>query len=92
MTSDTATTGALKQDIRRKIVDIARRAGADASGLHDDDVIPQVSGLDSAGIMELLVWFETHCDLTIDPSDITVENLGTVDAMAAYAERHGQRG
>jgi acyl carrier protein len=91
MTPDLAIAAQLKQDIRAKVVEIAARDGADATRLNDDDLIPQTGMLDSAGIMELIVWYETWFDLAIDPAELTIENFGSIDAMAAYAQRHGRR-
>jgi acyl carrier protein len=91
MTPDLAIAAQLKQDIRAKVVEIAARDGADATRLNDDDLIPQTGMLDSAGIMELIVWYETWFDLAIDPAELTIANFGSIDAMAAYAQRHGRR-
>jgi acyl carrier protein len=77
-------TGELKSEIRAKVIELARSRGIDASHLKDDDVIPQSGALDSAGILELIVWCETRFDVTLDDGDITLDNFGTIDAMAAY--------
>jgi len=37
--------------------------------------------------MELIIWFETRFGVTIDQSDLTLENFGTIDAMASYLQR-----
>jgi acyl carrier protein len=82
-----------KQAIRAKIIDLARQLGKDARRIKDDDVIPSTGLLDSAGLMELVMWFETENDLSIEQDQITMENFGTIDAMASYVDRHsGQSG
>jgi acyl carrier protein len=73
--------------IHAKIVEIARQLGNDASKLRFDEEIPASGLLDSAGLMELMMWFETAYDLTIDQDDLTIANFGTIDAMVAYLMR-----
>jgi acyl carrier protein len=85
MSQSTATT-AVKDTIRAKVADLARQRGLDAAGLRDDEVIPETGLLDSAGIMELLLWYESVFDVEIDDADITLENFGTVERMAAYRD------
>jgi D-alanine--poly(phosphoribitol) ligase subunit 2 len=77
-----------KQEIRAKIVDLARELGNDARRIKDDEVIPATGLLDSAALMELVIWFETKNSLSIEENEITIENFGTIDAMAASLERH----
>jgi len=48
----------MRDEIRRKVLDLARRRGVKAATLADDEVIPETGLLDSAGIMELIVWLE----------------------------------
>jgi D-alanine--poly(phosphoribitol) ligase subunit 2 len=82
-----------KQAIRAKIVELARQLGKDARRIKDDDVIPATGLLDSAGLMELVMWVEMENGLSIEQDQITMENFGTIDAMASYVERHsGQSG
>jgi D-alanine--poly(phosphoribitol) ligase subunit 2 len=76
-----------KRTIHKRIVDLADRRRIDARNLKDTDVIPETGVLDSAGIMELIIWFETTFDVTIDQADLTLENFGTIDAMASYLQR-----
>jgi D-alanine--poly(phosphoribitol) ligase subunit 2 len=73
--------------IHARIVEIARQLGNDASQLRFDEEIPASGFLDSAGLMELMMWFETAYDLTIDQDDLTIANFGTIDAMVAYLQR-----
>jgi acyl carrier protein len=81
----------LKQTIRAKVVELASELGNDARGIKDDDVIPATGFLDSAALMALVIWLEGECDLSIDENDITLENFGTIDAMAAYVDRHAAK-
>jgi D-alanine--poly(phosphoribitol) ligase subunit 2 len=74
--------------IHAQIVEIARQLGNDARKLRFDEEIPASGLLDSAGLMELMMWFETAYDLTIDQDDLTIANFGTIDAMVAYLMRN----
>lgn len=83
----------MKQAIRAKIVELARQLGKDARRIKDDEMIPSTGLLDSAGLMELVMWFEMESGLSIEQDEITMENFGTIDAMANYAvRRSGQAG
>jgi acyl carrier protein len=75
------------REIHAKVEELARARGIRVTGFGDDEVIPETNLLDSAGIMELIVWYETRFDVAIDQADLTIENFGTVNAMVAYLGR-----
>ena len=77
----------LKPKIRAKIIELARSLGHDARALKDDQEIPGSGLLDSPALMELIIWFEGESGAEIDQDQLTLENFGTVDAMAAYAQK-----
>jgi acyl carrier protein len=76
-----------KRAIREKVVQLARRRGVDATNVKDSELIPESGALDSVGILELIMWAEMTFGVTIPQSDLTVENVGTIDAMATYLQR-----
>jgi acyl carrier protein len=78
----------VKSSIHNKVVEIAKGLGKDARKLGSDEVIPSTGLLDSAGLMELMMWFEVTYSLTIDQADMTIDNLGSIDSMAAYLASH----
>jgi D-alanine--poly(phosphoribitol) ligase subunit 2 len=80
-------SGHVKTAIHAKIIELARTLGNDARTLRFDQEIPASGTLDSPGLMELILWFENTYGLSIAQEDITMENLGTIDAMAGYLER-----
>ena len=82
-----ADVAAARNEIRAKVLDLARRRGIRVSSLRDDEVIPETGLLDSASIMELVVWLETRFDVVIEQGDLTIGNFGTVDAMVGYVTR-----
>jgi acyl carrier protein len=81
------TLSEIKNEIHSKVVELAAQLGNNARTLRDDEEIPATGWLDSAALMELIVWFESTYELSIDQSEITLDNFGTVNAMAAYYER-----
>lgn len=81
----------IKKAIHNKVVELAAQLGNNAKGLRDDQEIPATGWLDSAALMELIVWFEATYDLSIDQDQITLENFGSVDAMAKFYEEHSGR-
>jgi D-alanine--poly(phosphoribitol) ligase subunit 2 len=90
MTTQTIDTAAARRDVRAKIIELASRTGAKKLSLRDDEVIPESGLLDSAAIMELVVWLETHFDVEIDQADLTIENFGTVNAIVEYLAAHAR--
>jgi D-alanine--poly(phosphoribitol) ligase subunit 2 len=87
VTARTFDRAGAAREIREKVLELARGRGVRADGFRDDEIIPDTGLLDSAGIMELIVWYEMRFDLSIDQDDLTIENFGTVNAMVDYLSR-----
>ena len=87
MTLPVLDRAAVAEVIRAKILEIARSIGVKAANVTNTEVIPETGLLDSAGILELIVWYETTYGLSIDQGDLTIDNFGTIDAMVRYLER-----
>jgi acyl carrier protein len=87
MTPSVSAPPEAKRTIREKVVALAARRNVDARALSDGDAILESGALDSVAILELIMWIELAFDLTIRQTDLTVENLGTIDAIAAYLQR-----
>jgi len=75
---------AVKRAIREKVIELAQNLGVDASALQDDDIIPATGYLDSAGILELVVWYEHTYDFPLQQEEINIDNLGSVNSMVAF--------
>ena len=75
---------AIEQAIKEKIVEIVDRLGDDARALQVDDVIPATGFVDSVGLLELLAWYEDFYKISLPQEDITIDNLGTIAAMATF--------
>lgn len=77
-------SGDPREHIHAKIVELARGLGKDASKLRYDEEIPSSGLLDSGGIMELVVWYETEFGIDVSQDDLTLDTFGTIDAMSQY--------
>jgi acyl carrier protein len=73
--------------IKGKIIELAEPLGGDASDLQPDEVIPATGLIDSAGLLDLIAWFEQTYDLRIPADELTIDNLGTLQAMVQYLLR-----
>ncbi len=83
----TIDAGQVQEAIKRKIMELAAQLGSDASDLQIDEVIPATGLIDSAALLELIVWFEQAYDFRIPASELTIDNLGTLQSMAGYLIR-----
>lgn len=78
--------------IKAEIVRIAATLDADASDMAQDELIPASGYIDSAGLLELVAWYENAYDFRIPPADFNIDNLGTIDAMVDFVRvRKGLR-
>jgi D-alanine--poly(phosphoribitol) ligase subunit 2 len=78
-----------RQQLHAKVVELAQQLGKDASKLRFDEEIPSTGLLDSAAIMELILWLEGTYNLEIPQDDLTLANFGTIDSMSEYIGRAG---
>lgn len=70
--------------IKQKLIEICDALGEDARELANDELIPASGLIDSAGLLELLTWYEEHFAIPLKPEEITIDNLGTIDLMAEF--------
>ena len=75
---------AIKTAIRGKLIELARNLGSDASGIGDDDIIPATGYVDSAAILELVVWYEDAYQMPLKQEEINIDNLGSISSMADF--------
>jgi len=84
MTPGVSDLTEVKRPIREKVIALAARQNVDVRALHDSDVILESGALDSVALLELIMWIELTFDVTIRQTDLTVEKLGSIDAIAVY--------
>ncbi len=77
--------------ILAKVRELSKSIGRDARSLKTGDVIPTSGALDSAGLMELMIWYEAEFGLSIPQDDFTLENFGSVDQMTDYLAVHSNQ-
>lgn len=78
---------AVERAIKRRIVEIVAQTGEDAASLTRDEVIPASGLIDSAGLIELVAWFDNEYQLALKDEEITIDNLGTIQSMAQFVLR-----
>lgn len=71
--------------IKGELVRICDSLGEDARALGPDELIPASGLVDSAGLLELLAWYEAHFGITLSPEETTIDNLGSIRLMAEFA-------
>lgn len=70
--------------IRMKVQELAKQLGRNASGVSDDDILPETGVLDSAAIIELVVWVETEFGIDIDQDELSLDNFGSIRRMTSF--------
>ena len=81
------TKQAIELAVKNKIIEIAARMGDDAGELQAGDIIPAAGLIDSAGLLELIAWYEDHYQIRLAQDEITIDNLGTLSSMADFVLR-----
>lgn len=86
----TSEIDAIEASIKRRLVEICDSLGEDARGLGSDDLIPASGLIDSAGLLDLIAWYEKEFAISLAPEEITIDNLGSLHQMAEFAIRRRQ--
>jgi acyl carrier protein len=63
----------------------------DRETLPRDESLLEVEVLDSAGVIEFIVFAETTWDIEISDEDITKERMGSLNKMAALVREYAAR-
>jgi len=77
----------MRQQIRQKVIELAKEIGKDASSLTNDQILPLTGFLDSTAIMALITWYELTFGLDIPQEELTVDNFGSVNQMVEYVRQ-----
>lgn len=75
---------AIRAAVRGKVIELAKNLGMDASDIGDDDIIPATGYVDSAAILELVVWYEDAYQMPLKQEEINIDNLGSINSMADF--------
>jgi D-alanine--poly(phosphoribitol) ligase subunit 2 len=82
----------LEMAIKERLIEICEALGEDARTLEPTDLIPASGLIDSAGLLELLAWYEDHFEISLAPEEITIDNLGTIRLMVEFALKRMRAG
>jgi acyl carrier protein len=63
---------------------------ADPEQFGDDDDLLE-AGLDSMGIMRLIMYIEDEYDITLPDTEIEPENVHSFNSLAQWIERHSNK-
>tara|TARA_B110000196_G_C20722125_1_gene464641 strand:- start:102 stop:374 length:273 start_codon:yes stop_codon:yes gene_type:complete len=74
----------IKDIVRNKIIELSEQSGNNSSSLTDNENIPERGYLDSAGIIDLIIWIESYFNIIINDEEITIKNLGSVNTIANF--------
>ncbi len=66
---------------------LVTQGGVDASTLGPTTLLFSTGELDSLLLLELIAFIETSCGIRVAWSDVTLENLDTVERILAFANR-----
>jgi D-alanine--poly(phosphoribitol) ligase subunit 2 len=75
-----------KDRIRVQVLKLAKALGHPGRAVGDDEALPQSGLLDSASILELILWVENEFSMEINQEDLSMNNFGTVQKIADYIE------
>ena len=73
-----------RAEIRAKVIELAARLGNNASAVPDDEILPFTGLLDSAGLMELVAWYESHFRIPLKQDEINIDNFGSIQSMTDF--------
>jgi acyl carrier protein len=59
----------------------------DLSEVSDDDALFSTGLLDSFGMVELMTFIETSASIRLDPGDVTLENLDSVNRILSFVQK-----
>ena len=59
---------------------------ADESALKNDDSFLEQAIIDSTGVLELVEWVEESFDIKVDDTELTPENLDSINKLANFIE------
>jgi D-alanine--poly(phosphoribitol) ligase subunit 2 len=79
-----------KERIHKQVQTLAKGLGRATRVVGDDEELPKSGLLDSASILELILWVENEFDIEIDQSDLSLDNFGTIRKMVQYIEARRQ--
>ena len=78
------TDSELRDKIREKVRDLARARGVKMDAVPNNALLIDEGYLDSASVIELIVWIESLFDTELDFDQLTRENFGSIDHIVHF--------
>lgn len=70
--------------MRAQVQKLAAACGNENVTISDSEIIPETGLLDSAAVVQLVVWVEATYSIPLEEDEITIENLGSVDKITSF--------
>ena len=67
-------------------------AGADPRGIEDTTLLFSSGLVDSFAMVSLIIFIESSSGIKIKPTDVTLDNLDSVERILQFVERRGGDG
>ena len=74
----------LRAGIRAKVIQLSRALGKKTTDIKDDDILLEKGLLDSASVLELIVWLEEDNGVELEPGELSLDNFGSISRMASF--------
>jgi len=79
---DRDTNDGLANDIHKFIEDDLLMGQGDQ--FTDEDALLEEGVIDSLGLLEVVTFIETEFEVSVDDADVTLDNFGSVNAIASF--------
>jgi acyl carrier protein len=89
MAHNTVQLTGVREGVRSYLVDVLARTGRGTELADDDDLLLL---LDSLHLLRMVLELESRYGVSIDNSELTPENLGTVSRISAFVDRKRSAG
>jgi acyl carrier protein len=78
----------LRSAIKKKLIKFIKGNFVKKSGivLNDDTLLVENDLIDSTGVIELVLFIEETFEIMVDDSEITPENMGTINRLVDFVE------
>ncbi len=74
-------------DRQSLVVFLEEEMSIDLAGLSDDEALFSSGLLDSFGMVELMSYIEANAGIRLDPDDVSLQNLDSINRILAFVER-----
>ena len=83
--NDSAKFQKMAEEIKQAVLELADPDDAAAINFGYDDLLMEIGIIDSPGIVDLICWYEENFGIELTDDEMTMDNLGTINLMVAFA-------